>query len=231
MNILARQTIGQRLDRRSTPPGARTSHAEEQAPNSTRVRAHGVHERATAHDESPKEHDTPRFSPDGRTLAFVESDGYSRRNIRVLDLAAGVTRRVHDCDGSCESLAWSPDGQPPLLRRSRATTSSSTTIARSTACDVAGRPARAAHERRPRARAGRGVGGATRRATSSTSRRTAGARRSSCATPTGQNARVLLAPRRVRPPRAAPAGHRTAGASSIRPGSTATGAATCSCSR
>ena len=66
---------------------------------------------------SAEEHHTPRLSPDGRLVAFVDYDGHRRQNIRVLDVETGEDREVVTCDGYCHGLAWSPDGERLLFNR------------------------------------------------------------------------------------------------------------------
>jgi len=66
---------------------------------------------------SGEEHDRPRFSPDGRTIAYIEYTGHERQAIRVMDVRTGVSREVAECDGTCLGLAWFPDGQSLLLER------------------------------------------------------------------------------------------------------------------
>ncbi len=54
--------------------------------------------------------DMPRWSPDGRTLAFVSDRHEKRQQIHLLPMDGGEARRLTDVDGSIGSLAWSPDG-------------------------------------------------------------------------------------------------------------------------
>lgn len=51
----------------------------------------------------------PAFSPDGRTLAFVQTE-HGQDSVRLLDLATGQTRALTSSAGISE-LAWSSDGQ------------------------------------------------------------------------------------------------------------------------
>jgi dipeptidyl aminopeptidase/acylaminoacyl peptidase len=58
----------------------------------------------------------PRFSPDGRTLAYraQSTPGFEadRWQLWVLDLASGQRRSLTEAlDGSVESIAWAPDGK------------------------------------------------------------------------------------------------------------------------
>lgn len=67
----------------------------------------------TALAAGPGVDDTPRFSPDGKLLAFQRD----RRELRVLDLATGKDRRLAEVLldnpplGSDRPFSWSPDGR------------------------------------------------------------------------------------------------------------------------
>jgi len=52
----------------------------------------------------------PRFSPDGRELAFVTRGGGPRGELNVVDLASGEVRRLTQDDALAQCPAWSPDG-------------------------------------------------------------------------------------------------------------------------
>ena len=52
----------------------------------------------------------PRWSPDGRTLAFVSNRHEKRQQVHLLSLDGGEARRLTDLDGSIGALGWSPDG-------------------------------------------------------------------------------------------------------------------------
>jgi dipeptidyl aminopeptidase/acylaminoacyl peptidase len=59
---------------------------------------------------SEKRDDTPAWSPDGGTLAFISSrDGDPQ--IYALSLAGGEARRVTDFPGGVEDMIWTPDGK------------------------------------------------------------------------------------------------------------------------
>jgi dipeptidyl aminopeptidase/acylaminoacyl peptidase len=55
----------------------------------------------------------PRFSPDGRFLAFLSSRGYEEGTDQVwlMDRAGGEAERITDLKGGVTDLVWSPDGR------------------------------------------------------------------------------------------------------------------------
>jgi Tol biopolymer transport system component len=54
---------------------------------------------------------TPRFSPDGRRVAYgAFGAGRSTSDLWVTDLDGGTTRRLTDDDGDSNDPQWSPDG-------------------------------------------------------------------------------------------------------------------------
>ena len=62
----------------------------------------------------PKESETtPRFSPDGRYLAFISSrtDKHDNDQLWVLDRSGGEARPLTKLDGSVQDYVWSPDGK------------------------------------------------------------------------------------------------------------------------
>src|SRR5215472_19034788 len=53
----------------------------------------------------------PRWSPDGRQLAFLSARGdSSARQAWVIEAAGGEPRRLTDLPGGVLDVAWSPDG-------------------------------------------------------------------------------------------------------------------------
>ena len=64
----------------------------------------------------PNSDRAPKFSPDGRRVAFL-SDRQKRGNFQLylLDLESGAARSTPDVDGWVEYLHWSSDGQRILL--------------------------------------------------------------------------------------------------------------------
>ncbi|HMQ30863.1 MAG TPA: S41 family peptidase [Chloroflexaceae bacterium] len=67
----------------------------------------GPAERLTAH---PASHFSPRFSPDGASLAFSASRS-GRGDVYVLPLAGGPVRQLTFHDEYCAVEDWTPDGQ------------------------------------------------------------------------------------------------------------------------
>jgi len=54
---------------------------------------------------------TPRFSPDGRRIAYgAFGEGRSTSDIWIVDLDVGTTRRLTDGDADSNNPQWSPDG-------------------------------------------------------------------------------------------------------------------------
>jgi serine/threonine-protein kinase len=60
---------------------------------------------------APGHYGFPRFSPDGRRLAFSSGDSPSHEDIWVRDLDRGTESRVTVLPGRNETPVWTPDGQ------------------------------------------------------------------------------------------------------------------------
>ena len=62
---------------------------------------------------SNESENTPRWSPDGRRIAFLSSRGDPRDvdQVWVLDRAGGEAQRVSNLPGGVSDLAWAPDGR------------------------------------------------------------------------------------------------------------------------
>jgi len=58
----------------------------------------------------PKRDTSPRWSPDGKWLAFVsEREEKKKAQVYVMPVAGGEPRRLTDLKGGCGELVWSPD--------------------------------------------------------------------------------------------------------------------------
>jgi dipeptidyl aminopeptidase/acylaminoacyl peptidase len=55
--------------------------------------------------------DKPRWSPDGRYLAFLATPGSDKSQIMLLDRRGGDARQLTNVDGDIGEYAWSPDGK------------------------------------------------------------------------------------------------------------------------
>ena len=59
----------------------------------------------------------PRFSPDGRVIAFLSNrEDEKQQQIYLLPTDGGEARRLTDLKGAIESFSWSPDGKQLLLQ-------------------------------------------------------------------------------------------------------------------
>jgi len=63
----------------------------------------------------------PRFSPDGKRLAFSAGDGKSHEDIWVQDLERGTASRVTLVPGQNQAPVWTPDGKNLVFRSSNPT--------------------------------------------------------------------------------------------------------------
>ncbi len=53
---------------------------------------------------------SPRFSPDGNTIAFVRPDDADRKQLWLISASGGEARRLTSVAGGVAEYAWSPDG-------------------------------------------------------------------------------------------------------------------------
>jgi dipeptidyl aminopeptidase/acylaminoacyl peptidase len=54
--------------------------------------------------------DLPRWSPDGRTLAFIGTVGHQKAQIYTVSAAGGTPAELSDAPNGVQQYAWSPDG-------------------------------------------------------------------------------------------------------------------------
>lgn len=66
--------------------------------------------RPLTHGETGRGDSSPRFSPDGQTLAFIRSAGEVKAALMLLPLAGGEARRVTHFGQGIQAPVWSPDG-------------------------------------------------------------------------------------------------------------------------
>ncbi len=59
---------------------------------------------------SPKQESQPRFSPDGRYLAFLSGREGGKTQVFLLDRQGGEAQKLTDFTASVSAMAWSPDG-------------------------------------------------------------------------------------------------------------------------
>ncbi len=60
---------------------------------------------------------SPRFSPDGKTIAFISNrDDEKQPQVYLLPLTGGEARRLTDLKGMINSIVWSPDGTRLLVQ-------------------------------------------------------------------------------------------------------------------
>jgi dipeptidyl aminopeptidase/acylaminoacyl peptidase len=59
---------------------------------------------------SPKSERAPRFSPDGKLLAFLSGREGKKTQVYLLPLGGGEATKLSDYEGGVSDLAWSPDG-------------------------------------------------------------------------------------------------------------------------
>lgn len=64
----------------------------------------------------PRSDSAPKWSPDGRTIAFLSDREQAHINrLRLFDLESRTDRSTPEVDGFVEALQWSPDGKTILL--------------------------------------------------------------------------------------------------------------------
>ena len=54
---------------------------------------------------------SPRFSPDGRRIAFISNRDGDRDNVFVVDAAGGTAKQLTDVDDIVGEIAWRPNGE------------------------------------------------------------------------------------------------------------------------
>ncbi len=105
-----------------SPDGTRIAFMRDNPQGVYVMDADGANQRRLA--ERGHRDETPAWSPDGRSLAYVELSPAGERRIRLdiygVDSGGGNDRRLTADVGSSESPAWSPDGRSIVFAGSRA---------------------------------------------------------------------------------------------------------------
>lgn len=63
----------------------------------------------------PNSDSSPRWSPDGKYLAFISAPTEGKAQVWLLDRRGGAARQLTDVKGELDSFAWSPDSKRLLL--------------------------------------------------------------------------------------------------------------------
>src|SRR3989442_4240865 len=61
--------------------------------------------------DTPWDSASPRWSPDGRRIAFLSNRDGDRDNVFVVDAAGGAAKQLTDVDDIVTEIAWRPDGR------------------------------------------------------------------------------------------------------------------------
>ena len=119
-DIALLRTVG---DPQLSPDGASVAYTvgttdlakDKRASNLWLARWDGSENRALTFGENQQAH--PRWSPDGKTLAFLSSraDEHEDDQVWLLPLAGGEAERVTEIKGGVEDFAWSPDSKRLVL--------------------------------------------------------------------------------------------------------------------
>jgi len=61
--------------------------------------------------DGAKQDDSPAWSPDGKTIAYLSNRDGNPKQVWLYDVAAGTSRKVTSLQGGAGSLKWMPDGK------------------------------------------------------------------------------------------------------------------------
>lgn len=65
--------------------------------------------------QGPKQDDSPAWSPDGKTIAYLSNREGGSKQIYLFDVASGVETELTSLTGGAGSLKWTPDGRGLVL--------------------------------------------------------------------------------------------------------------------
>ena len=65
--------------------------------------------------QGPKQDDSPAWSPDGKTIAYLSNREGGSKQIYLFDVASGVETQLTSLTGGAGSLKWTPDGRGLVL--------------------------------------------------------------------------------------------------------------------
>ena len=65
--------------------------------------------------EGPKQDDSPAWSPDGKTIAYLSNRDGGLKQVYLFDVASGTERQLTSITGGAGSLKWTPNGQGLVL--------------------------------------------------------------------------------------------------------------------
>ena len=65
--------------------------------------------------DGAKQDESPAWSPDGKTIAYVSNREGGAHQVYLYDVASGGTRKLTNLDGGVATVKWSPDGSGVLV--------------------------------------------------------------------------------------------------------------------
>ncbi|HVR41189.1 MAG TPA: S9 family peptidase [Thermoanaerobaculia bacterium] len=65
--------------------------------------------------DGTKQDDTPAWSPDGKLLAYVSNREGGAKQVYILDVASGTSKKISSLDGGAASVKWTPDGKAVIV--------------------------------------------------------------------------------------------------------------------
>jgi dipeptidyl aminopeptidase/acylaminoacyl peptidase len=65
--------------------------------------------------DGTKQDDSPAWSPDGKTIAYVSNKDGGAKQVWLYDVAAGTSRKLSNLQGGAASVKWMPDGSGVIV--------------------------------------------------------------------------------------------------------------------